>query len=451
VYFVHGLGDSIRAAFYTPGALLVVFALVLAAAVFHEFGHASALRYGGGKVRGMGAGLYLLYPVLYSDVTDSYRLGRWGRVRTDLGGFYFHLVFALAMVGLSVITGQEFLLVLVLLINLTILSECLPFVRFDGYWALTDLTGIPDFFSQMGPFLASLLPARTALGTRLPPLKLWVKAVFVTYIVATVPVLAILYLVMVKGLPFVFVNTWDALIYQTELVTFAWSARDFVAITASASQMVFLALPLLASGYLFARVARSVLKLVWRWSKPTAPRRVVGALVTTGAIGLIASVWTPDLQQLSSRWAAPPPPTGVQTFAITERTHVETPVTYAQTPPLGGDHAPVWQNCGFYSVPIANENGVHSMEHGAVWVTYSPDLPADQVEVLRYLAHTERYVLVTPYSNLPSPIVASAWNRQLFLHDTDDPRLNQFIGAFQRGRQAPESGGPCIRGLGEPE
>ncbi|MBA3445542.1 MAG: hypothetical protein H0T58_11920, partial [Gemmatimonadales bacterium] len=88
--------------------------------MFHEFGHASALRYGGGRVRGMGAGFYLIYPAFFTDVTDSYRLGRWARVRTDLGGFYFHLTFALGLIGLYWVTGQEFLLVVVLLINLDI-------------------------------------------------------------------------------------------------------------------------------------------------------------------------------------------------------------------------------------------------------------------------------------------------------------------------------------------
>ena len=93
----------------------------------------------------MGAGFYLVYPALYTDTTDAYRLGRWARVRTDLGGFYFHLIFALGLVSLYLVTGWEFLLFVVLLINSNIIYQCMPFVRFDGYWALADLTGIPDF------------------------------------------------------------------------------------------------------------------------------------------------------------------------------------------------------------------------------------------------------------------------------------------------------------------
>src|SRR5207248_3056149 len=84
-----------------------------------------------GKVRGMGAGLYLIYPALYTDVTDSYRLGRCTRVRTDLGGVYFHLIFSLGLVALSLLTGKELLLFAVVMIDLQIIGQFIPFVRFD--------------------------------------------------------------------------------------------------------------------------------------------------------------------------------------------------------------------------------------------------------------------------------------------------------------------------------
>jgi hypothetical protein len=62
----------------------------------------------------MGVGFYLVYPTFYMDVTDSYRLGRWDRLRTDLGGIHFHLLFALGIIALYFITGQEILLAVVL-------------------------------------------------------------------------------------------------------------------------------------------------------------------------------------------------------------------------------------------------------------------------------------------------------------------------------------------------
>ena len=143
-------------------------------------------------------------------------------------------------------------------------------------------------------------------------------------------------------------------------------------------------------------------------------------------------------------------PAGVQRFEVSERTHINAPVAYAQVPPVGGNHAPVWQNCGFYDASIANENGVHSLEHGAVWITYRPDLPIEQVDAVRRLTHGQTHVLVSPYPGLPAPVVASAWGRQLRLDSAGDPRLEQFVRAFQLGSSAPERGAPCTGGTGEP-
>jgi hypothetical protein len=110
----------------------------------------------------------------------------------------------------------------------------------------------------------------------------------------------------------------------------------------------------------------------------------------------------------------------------------------------------VWQNCGFYAHAIRNENGVHSLEHGAVWITYRPQLPRAQQERLRELAR-ETYVLVSPYPGLAHPLVASSWGRQLRLDSTSDARLSRFIRAFRLSPEAPESGGPCTGGIGAPE
>ena len=76
---------------------------------------------------------------------------------------------------------------------------------------------------------------------------------------------------------------------------------------------------------------------------------------------------------------------------------------------MGGDHNAVWLNCGIYSAPVANENAVHSMEHGAVWITYPPSLAKDAVDQLTDLVKTENYVVLSPYQNLPSPLVAPKW------------------------------------------
>jgi hypothetical protein len=137
---------------------------------------------------------------------------------------------------------------------------------------------------------------------------------------------------------------------------------------------------------------------------------------------------------------------GVQTFAVDSAAHVSEPVNYAQTPPVGGPHWGVWQNCGFYASPINNENAVHSMEHGAVWITYQPDLSAAQVDVLRSRAENTTYVLVSSFPDLSAPVVASAWGIQLQLESADDPALAAFIREYRQGPQTPEPGASCTGG-----
>lgn len=445
LYFSHGITGSLRAALFTPGGLIVLLGLLLVSGFFHELGHAAGLRYGGGRVRGMGVGLYIVYPVTYTDVTDSYRLGRWARVRTDLGGFYFHLIFALGVLAFGLASGQEMLLFFIPLIDLAILRQSLPFVRFDGYWIFADLTGIPDFFTFVGPFVSDLLPGRARRPSTLPPLKAWVKVVFGLYLATTLPLLTILYVVMVRGLPSFIATTLDALRLQHAVASDAWTRADWLITGAAFTQLVFLALPLLGIAYVLYATGRRLGLVIWKLSKPTPTRRAIGALVTAGVISLLAVAWAPQMPTLLRI-----EPAGVQHFTVTDRTHVTGPVVYAEDPPVGGPHAPIWLNCGFYDSPVATEYAVHSLEHGAVWITYRPDLADQQVAALRQLTRTHAFVVASPYPGLQAPIIASAWGRQLVLDSTDDARLNAFVQAFERGPQAPEPTQPCSGGVGQP-
>lgn len=144
-----------------------------------------------------------------------------------------------------------------------------------------------------------------------------------------------------------------------------------------------------------------------------------------------------------STTAAPPP--GTQDFEVTGRNHVDGPVQYPQDPPVGGDHAPVWLNCAAYDQPVPNENAVHDLEHGAVWITFQPELPQEQVDMLRGLA-SSTFILVSPYPNLDSPVVASSWGHQLRLQDANDARLLEFIRSYRQGPDTPELGAPCTGG-----
>jgi len=261
LYVVHGLGSAVRAVLYAPGLVLPLLGVLFVSGVFHEFGHAAALRYGGGRARGMGFGLYLVYPALYTDTTDSYRLGRWARVRTDLGGFYFHLIFALGLVVLYLLTGWEFVLVAVLLINLDIVYQCLPFVRFDGYWALADVTGIPDFFSQMGAFLRSISPVSRWRGeNRLPDLKPWVRVVFAVYVMVTVPVLSLLLYILITRLPTIATTAWRSLLGQLAVFSQALDDGYLAGMALSTAQVLILGLQMLGITYLLYSLARRLVR-----------------------------------------------------------------------------------------------------------------------------------------------------------------------------------------------
>ena len=133
----------------------------------------------------------------------------------------------------------------------------------------------------------------------------------------------------------------------------------------------------------------------------------------------------------------------VKTATYSAGLHASGPIAYAESPPLGGQHNVVWQNCGIYDAPIHNEHAVHSMEHGAVWITYRPDLAADQVQALKELA-SDDYMLLSPYPGLGSPIVASAWNHQLTFERADNPALSAFIAKYKNNPETtPEFGASC--------
>lgn len=141
---------------------------------------------------------------------------------------------------------------------------------------------------------------------------------------------------------------------------------------------------------------------------------------------------------------------GVARFNNLSQEHVTAPVNYEQTPPVGGPHYSQWLTCGVYTTPVQNENAVHSLEHGAVWITYQPDLPADQVATLQALTKAGSYRLLSPYPGLPSPIVATAWGLQLSVETAADPRLEAFVKTYENRIDGPEYGAPCSGGVGEP-
>jgi hypothetical protein len=131
----------------------------------------------------------------------------------------------------------------------------------------------------------------------------------------------------------------------------------------------------------------------------------------------------------------------VQTFDYVGNEHTTDPVTYAQTPPAGGPHDPVWLDCGVYTQQVRNENAVHALEHGTVWITYRPGTSAADVATLESALGSvkDKKTILSPYPGLPSPAVVTVWNAQLDLNGADDPRLQDFLDFYGDGHTAPEA------------
>lgn len=180
--------------------------------------------------------------------------------------------------------------------------------------------------------------------------------------------------------------------------------------------------------------------------------RLIG--IVTGSVAAVAVIGLLIGFVVTSATPKPDPSSiaieGLQTYPGLTANHVTTPVDYPQNPPVGGDHAAVWLNCGVYTESVPNENAVHALEHGAVWLAYDPaKLDAAGVESLRSKL-PDSYIVVSPVDGLDSPIVASAWGAQVALDGPDDTRLGSFLDRFWRSNDAPEPGAACTGGINAP-
>ena len=291
VLFDQGLGFAAHQAFAAPGLLLTVFAITLISAGFHEFGHAAAARYGGATPGAMGAGLYLIWPAFYTDVTDSYRLGRAGRLRTDLGGLYFNALIAVAVYGVWWLTGWDVLLLIIGAQLIQMVRQLPPLIRFDGYHVLADLTGVPDLFHQIKPTLAGLLPTRWR-DSRTHVLKPWARLVVTLWVLVVVPLMAITVLAMVVSLPRIVASSAASLSHQWSQMLDRFGAGDPVGGLAKLLAVIAVALPVFGIGYLLSRSVRQLVRSVLRATNGKPVRRTAAAMIAALVIiGLVFAWW----------------------------------------------------------------------------------------------------------------------------------------------------------------
>ncbi|MFE2088502.1 DUF3105 domain-containing protein [Streptomyces sp. NBC_01320] len=172
---------------------------------------------------------------------------------------------------------------------------------------------------------------------------------------------------------------------------------------------------------------------------------VVAALVAGGGYLMSAA----DKQDQAEEKAKSSPVQGERSWDKLTQNHVEKPVDYPMNPPVGGDHNPVWMNCDadVYTEAIPNENAVHSLEHGAVWVTYNDKAqPADIKKLADRVAKTP-YSLMSPVKDQGAPLILSAWGKQVTVKSATDARVAQFFTKYVQGPQTPEPGAACTGGI----
>lgn len=213
----HGLAAGLQTVIYTPTLALALFALLIVSLFFHECGHAAGCRYSGARPGRIGIGIYLVWPVLYTDVTDSYRLSKAGRLRTDLGGIYFNALFAVTAVGAYLATSYKPLLIVVVTQQILMLDQFIPWVRLDGYHVVSDLVGVSDLFARIKPTVASLVPGRRS-DPRVTELKSWARVAVTTWVFTTLAALAgIAFLIGINASSYL-ARTWQSLIIQLDQV-----------------------------------------------------------------------------------------------------------------------------------------------------------------------------------------------------------------------------------------
>lgn len=293
LFLSHGVAQAFRQSAETPAIVVPVVALVVLAAAWHEFGHAAGCAYGGARPGAMGAGIYLVYPAFYTDVTDSYRLGRAGRLRTDLAGVYFNCLFILAIAGLYAVTGWEALILIIVVSHVDAARQLLPFLRLDGYYIVADLTGVPDLFSRLKPILISSLPWKKA-DPKVKELKLWARLVVTVWVLLVIPLLLGQLVLLLLHAPRVFATAWRSLGDKTDGVSRAFAGGDFVGVASGAFECVLLVLPLLGIALTFLRLGGRGGRGLWRATEGKPVARSVAVAGMAAAVGGLVYTWLPN-------------------------------------------------------------------------------------------------------------------------------------------------------------
>lgn len=300
-----GLHPAMQQVIGRPVLMLVVLALMVLSLAFHECGHAAGCRYSGATPGAIGAGLYLFMPAFYTNVNDAYRLGRGGRLRTDLGGVYFNVVFVVLLAAGYRVTGFAPLAVAAVLSHTEILQQLLPLVRLDGYLILSDLVGVPNLLRMIKPVLAGLLPGRGP-DARVTALRPSARAAVTAWALLIVPALLTCQALLLIRLPSIIGSLVRGERAQAAEVATALQTGSLPHFVLGCLSAVILALPVAGLCCIAVRIAaalvRAARKHILRRRATTRAQR------TTGDTTRAADPGTPAADPAHPRPAAEPSP-----------------------------------------------------------------------------------------------------------------------------------------------
>lgn len=291
VFTSHGLAAGLQQVLRDPVNVIIVFALSVTSAMLHECGHAAGCRYSGARPGRIGVGIYLVWPSFFTNVTDSYRLSRAGRLRTDLGGLYFNLIFVLALAGLYVATSSEILLLVIAITHLEMLEQLLPFVRFDGYFILSDLIGVTDLFARVAPIVKSSLTRGSRQDPRIAGMRRTARIAVTSWVLCVIPLLTFTMGYLLLRLPEINRALWRSSTMQAHLMVTAAAGRHYALAVVNLISVVLVALPGAGSVYMVTGLARRAAMIGLRWSAGRPARRLLAATMAVACAASLALLW----------------------------------------------------------------------------------------------------------------------------------------------------------------
>lgn len=313
--------SSVETVLFTPKLALLIFAIDLGMRLFHEFGHAAALRRAGVPYGTIGFAFLIIWPVFYTDVTHAYRLNRAQRIRVDLGGMYFQLYVIIGLYIAYLLTNQPALLLAILFTGFSILEQFTPLIRFDGYYAAADIIGIPEPMSIIVPYVADNLPWRRHKPKRLPPMRPFARIGYAVYLFLMIAFLIYpVFIVPIAGGAVLGAIVDSGKLYWHEFVI-AWLNHDAVMqIVATLQFAMWLLLPLgfaLIAFRLLQGLGKAIRGLTRMALRRWSGRRVVAtwgmmALLLLAAAGMAvpnAYAWASGVaeRQMAAQMATVPP------------------------------------------------------------------------------------------------------------------------------------------------